>query len=125
MRKRLIFMAIGAVTTLCGSALATPPQLEVQAVAETGSMPKGVSLSPDGLHAYVTNFGQVDRKTIMVYDATTLTKTDQIDVPGMVVESVVSPDGATLYVSNFRRGSVQLIDLKTKSVTREIKTGEN
>jgi YVTN family beta-propeller protein len=88
-------------------------------------MPKGVSLSPDGLHAYVTNFGELNHKNVMVYDAKTLALTDTINVPGNVVESVLSPDGATLYVSNFRRGSVQFIDLKTKNVTHEIKTGEN
>ncbi len=106
-------------------AAADPPRMEVQAVERTGSMPKGVSLSPDGLHAYVTNFGELNHKNVMVYDAKTLALTDTINVPGTVVESVLSPDGATLYASNFRRGSVQFIDLATKTVTHELKTGEN
>jgi YVTN family beta-propeller protein len=119
-----LLSALG-VLTLGGQAAADPPRLEVQAVERTGSMPKGVSLSPDGAHAYVTNFGELNHKNVMVYDTKTLALTDTINVPGNVVESVLSPDGATLYVSNFRRGSVQFIDLQTKAVTHEIKTGEN
>ncbi|HVJ92257.1 MAG TPA: beta-propeller fold lactonase family protein [Labilithrix sp.] len=124
MKLRLLFStAFAVVLALAPGAAAQPPQLEVQAVAATGSMPKGVSLSPDGKHAYVTNFGQADRRNIFVYDAETLEHQATIDVPGNVVESVLSPDGATLYVSNFLRNSVQFIDLKTRKVTREIATG--
>ena len=114
-----------ALAILAGApaARAQPPRLEVQAVASTGSMPKGVSLSPDGKHAYVTNFGQANGKNIDVFDAETLVHEATINVPGNVVESVLSPDGATIYASNFLRNSVQFIDLETRRVTREIKTG--
>jgi YVTN family beta-propeller protein len=105
------------------SAEAQPPRLEVQAVAATGSMPKGVSLSPDGKHAYVTNFGQAGGKNIFVYDAETLAQEATIDLPGNVVESVLSPDGTTIYASNFLRNSVMFVDLKTRKVVREIPTG--
>jgi YVTN family beta-propeller protein len=102
---------------------AQPPRVEVQAVAATGSMPKGVSLSPDGKHAYVTNFGQSNGKNVDVFDAETLAHEATIDLPGNVVESVLSPDGTTLYASNFLRNSVMFVDLKTRKVTREIATG--
>jgi len=111
------------VALLTSSARARPPQLEVQGVAATGSMPKGVSLSPDGKHAYVTNFGQANGKNISIYDAATLGLEGVIDIPGIVVESVLSPDGTTIYASNFLRDSVQFVDLKTRKVTREIKVG--
>ncbi|MDB4941517.1 MAG: cell surface protein [Labilithrix sp.] len=104
-------------------ASAQPPLLEVQAVAPTGSMPKGVSLSPDGTRAYVTNFGQSNGKNIEIIDAVSLAPLGTIDLPGNVVESVLSPDGATIYASNFLRNSVQLIDVRSKRVTREIATG--
>lgn len=104
---------------------AQPPRLEVQAAAATGSMPKGVSLSPDGKHAYVTNFGQANGKNIDVYDVETLAHEATIDLPGNVVESVLSPDGTTIYASNFLRNSVQFIDLKSRRVTREIPTGQH
>jgi YVTN family beta-propeller protein len=112
-----------AATTVAGTASAQPPRLEVQAVAATGSMPKGVSLSPDGKHAYVTNFGQANGKNIDVFNADTLAHEATIDVPGNVVESVLSPDGTTIYASNFLRNSVQFIDLKSRKVTREISVG--
>jgi YVTN family beta-propeller protein len=116
-------LLLSSVASSGGSALAQPPRLEVQAVAATGSMPKGVSLSPDGKHAYVTNFGQANGKNIDVYDAETLAHEATIDLPGNVVESVLSPDGTTIYASNFLRNSVQFVDLKTRRVTREIPTG--
>lgn len=106
-----------------GAANAQPPRLEVQAVAATGSMPKGVSLSPDGKHAYVTNFGQANGHNIDIFDANTLAHEATIDVPGNVVESVLSADGSTIFASNFLRNSVQFIDLKSRRVSHEIPTG--
>lgn len=110
-------------SSLSAFAYAQPPRLEVQAVAETGSMPKGVSISPDGKHAYVTNFGQSNGKNIDVYDAETLAHESTIDVMGNVVESVLSADGKTIYASNFIRNSVQFIDLASRRVTKEITVG--
>jgi YVTN family beta-propeller protein len=86
-------------------------------------MPKGTILSQDGTKFYVTNFGQLNKKNITIYDSKTLALVDQIDVPGIVVESILSADGKMLYVSNFRRSSVMFIDLATKAVAQEIKTG--
>jgi YVTN family beta-propeller protein len=111
-------------TTLAAApAFATPPKLEVEEVEYAGSMPKGAVLSPDGARFYVTNFGQLDKKNVAVYDAKTLDLLETIDVPGIVVESVLSHDGRTLYLSNFRRSSVMFVDVASKRVTREIKTG--
>jgi len=123
--RRTLFSLIFALAASTASptiAGAQPPQLEVQAVAGTGSMPKGVSISPDGKHAYVTNFGQAESKNIDIYNADTLEHEATINIPGIVVESVLSPDGTTIYASNFSRNSVQFVDLKTKRVTREIPT---
>ena len=85
------------------SAHAEPPKVEVQEVAETGSMPKGALLSHDGKKFFVTNFGQLDKRNVTIYDAHTLALLDQIDVPGIIVESALSADGKTLFISNFRR----------------------
>ena len=123
MKRRFGAATAAALFALPAPARAQPPRLEVQAVAETGSMPKGVSISPDGKHAYVTNFGQSNGKNIDVFDAQTLAHETTIDVPGNVVESVLSPDGKTIYASNFLRNSVEFIDLASKRVTREITVG--
>ena len=110
-------------SALAAPAHAQPPRLEVQAVAATGSMPKGVSLSPDTKRAYVTNFGQSNGHNIEIVDAQSLAHLDTIDLPGNVVESVLSADGTTIFASNFIRNSVQFIDVKTKRVSKEIPTG--
>jgi YVTN family beta-propeller protein len=112
-----------AIFAFSATAGARPPQVEVQEVAETGVMPKGASVSPDGSRFYVTNFGQENTKNITIYDTQTLALLDTIHVPGIVVESVLSPDGKTIYASNFRRDSVQVIDVAAKKVVREISVG--
>src|SRR5579871_3633608 len=74
-----------------GSAEAFPPKIDVQSAAPTGSLPKGVTLSPDGRRLFVTNYGLKDHGNITVYDAADLKKLDTVDVPGVVVESAISP----------------------------------
>ncbi|MBX3185667.1 MAG: YncE family protein [Labilithrix sp.] len=123
MKKSLFLLGMTGILGAAAPASAEPPKIEVQEVEDTGSMPKGAMLSNDGKKFYVTNFGQLDKKNITIYDAHTLAPIGQIDVPGVIVESALSPDGKTLYVSNFRRSSVMFIDLATKSVSHEIKTG--
>jgi YVTN family beta-propeller protein len=123
MIRSLAVAALVSLSTLAGSALADPPKIELQEVADTGSMPKGVSLSPDGTRLFVTNFGMANGHNITIYDATTLAPLGAIDLPGVVVETVLSADGSTIFASNFTRDSVQLVDVKTKRVTREINVG--
>src|SRR5690348_8195958 len=106
MKKSLVFMGTLSLLVATASAHAEPPKVEVQEVAETGSMPKGALLSRDGKKFFVTNFGQLDKKNVTIYDARTLALLDQIDVPGIIVESALSVDGKTLFISNFRRSSV-------------------
>ena len=115
-------LALLATSLFAPAAAAKPPAVELLRRAETGSMPKGASLSPDGNTVYVTNFGQRNRNNITVLDAHTLAPKGRIDLAGNVVESVLSPDGKTLYVSNFGRNSVEFLDIATKAVTREVKT---
>lgn len=120
---RWLKWAIVMAAMLAAAPAVGAPRLEVQEVAETGSMPKGVTLTPDGTKLYVTNFGQRNGKNLSIYDAQTLAHLHDIDVPGIVVESVFSADGSILYASNFDRDSVQLIDTRTRRVTREIHVG--
>ena len=115
----------GAISLVSVGAVATPPVLAVHRGAETGAMPKGVSISPDGTRLYVTNYGQLDRLSVTVHDAQTLARVGRIDVPGIVVESAISPDGRTLYLSNFRRNSVQFVDVASRQVTREVRVGSH
>lgn len=118
-------LAITIALTVAPRAYAEPPKLEVQEVAATGSMPKGASLSRDGKKFFVTNFGQKDTKNVTIFDAHTLAILDQLDVPGIICESALSVDGATLFISNFSRNSVMFVDLASRKVTHEIQTEQH
>jgi len=104
---------------------APPPRLEVLSRIDTGSQPKGVSVSPDGSRVYVTIFGRPDRDNVWVYDARTMRRIGTVSFAGNAVESLPSPDGRTLYVTNFRRDRVEVIDTRSLEVTGEIEVGKN
>ncbi|MCA9605785.1 MAG: YncE family protein [Myxococcales bacterium] len=101
------------------------PELHVAARAATGVQPKSVNVSPDGRRVVVCNFGRPDRENVFVYDAETLERTGLVEFEGNAVESAFSPDGAVLYVSNFRRHVVEVIDFASLEVRSEIAVGTN
>jgi YVTN family beta-propeller protein len=113
------------VSLVAGSALAAAPRLEVLERIDTGSQPKGVSVSPDGSRLYVTIFGRPDRENVWVYDARTLRRVGTVSFAGNAVESLPSHDGRTLYVTNFRRNRVEVIDTRSLEVVDEIEVGKN
>ncbi len=93
--------------------------------AWTGSLPKAVLLSPDGERAYVTNFGRRGSRNVSVYRTADLEEVGQVDFEGNGVEMAVTGDGRTLYVSNFRRHLVEIIDTESLTVTAEVPVGKN
>lgn len=99
------------------------PRMSVVARARTGVLPKSVSVSPDGATVAVCNFGRPDVEGVYLYDAATLERIAEIPFSGNAVESVWSPDGKTLFVSNFRRDVVEVIDVPTRTVRAEVATG--
>jgi YVTN family beta-propeller protein len=121
--KRRSLAAAFVLALVPARALALAPELEVEEVADTASMPKGAVLSPDARRFYVTNFGMANGHNITVYDAASLDLVDTYNVPGIVVESAISSDGKTIYVSNFARNSVQVLDLATHKLRREFSAG--
>lgn len=102
------------------------PKLEVQEVEETGLWPKAAILSHDDKTLVVLNFGQLDKtKNITLYDADSLHAIGRIDIPHVVVEGALSRDDKTLFASSFWGHSVIFVDLTTKTVTHEVKTGNH
>jgi len=101
------------------------PRLTVAARARTGVQPKSVTVSPDGRRVVVCNFGRPDRDNVFVYDAETLSRVGAVSFEGNAVESAFSPDGRTLYVSNFRRHVVEVIDFATLEVRGEVEVGSH
>lgn len=125
MKKSGLFLVLAA-TCAAGLAGAKAPALSVSGMAETGSMPKAVVVSPDGKHLVVTNFGFWKTKNVYWYDPATLKKIDQTDFndkEGNAVEAVFSPDSKTVYVSNFNGNRIEVIDTATHKVTRSVDVG--
>lgn len=130
MRVRLGWLAAWLVAL--PTALAWAPAAAARAAdyvvtgsAWTGSQPKAVLLSPDGERAYVTNFGRRGTRNVSVYRTSDLEEIGQVDFEGNGVELVVTRDGGTLYVSNFHRGVVEIVDTATLTVTAEVAVGSN
>lgn len=136
----MVLHSLGAATLLAIALAAAPavaqrapifrtvrggPRLTVAARAPTGVLPKSVNVSPDGARVVVCNFGRPDRDNVFVYDAETLERTGVVSFEGNAVESAFSPDGTTLYVSNFRRHRVEVIDFASLEVRAEIEVGAN
>jgi len=101
------------------------PTLEITRRVRTGVQPKSIAMSPSGDRMYVCNFGLAGRRNVYVYDTTTLEKVGRIDFPGNAAEATVSPDGATVYVSNFGRSRIEVVDAATLEVTQQITVGSN
>ncbi len=108
---------------------AVPPKMEVKWKrrfrAKTGSLPKGVVLTPDGKEAWVTNFGFKGRRNITVFDAATGKVKKEIYLRGRAVELAFSPDGKKAYASNFDTGRLMIIDANTYKLKKTVRVGTN
>ena len=124
----MLLVRVGLVSflsLLAVPAFAAPPRLEVLERIDTGSQPKGVSVSPDGSRIYVTIFGRPHHDNVWVFDARSLQRIGTVSFQGNAVESLSSHDGRTLYVSNFRRNRIEVIDTQSLQVENEIEVGKN
>jgi YVTN family beta-propeller protein len=77
---------------------------------DTGELPRGLQLSPDGKRAYITNFGD---RTLSVVDTITNSVATTFDVPGHPEAVAVSPDGERIYVGGYWSGAVAVISVPT------------
>ncbi len=101
------------------------PSMEITRRVRTGVQPKSIAMSPSGDRLYVCNFGLAGRRNVWVYETAGLEQVGRIDFPGNAAEATVSADGSTVYVSNFARAMIEVVDAKTLKVTDEIKVGNN
>lgn len=117
-------MALVAATDDTSSVMALPPGASVE-LANTGSAttaaPSGVSLSPDGIRAYVTNNAA---GTVTVIDTATNTSVGApITVGTNPTEVVLNSDGSRLYVANRGSNSVSVINTANNTVVKTIAVG--
>ena len=120
--RRLVPLPVLAALLFAAPAAARAPRYRVVETATTYSLPKAVLLANGRAR---TNFGRRDTKNVSIYRTDTMEETGVIEFEGNGVEMVITRDGSTLYVSNFRRGMVEVIDLATNTVTAEIEVGAN
>jgi YVTN family beta-propeller protein len=87
--------------------------------------PHEIALSPDGSEAYVTDYFD---NTVQIIDTATDTVTGSFVVPVANPAAVYplgsmafSPDGGTLYITNF--GNISVVDTATDTVTATIPVG--
>lgn len=89
----------------------------------TGIMPKGVSVSADGTRVFVTNFGRKRGQNLDVFDAKSLDHRRSVDYDGNSIESLPSPDGKTLYLTNLYGFLVQALDTGTWAQRWSVRVG--
>jgi YVTN family beta-propeller protein len=119
-------VAAAAATEIAGDAPPSPARtLREVGRVDTGSMPKGVSLSPDGATLAVTNFGLPRGRSVELFDAGSLERRASVSLGGNAVETIWSPDGATLYVTDFRNAQVAFIDTARWTVRARVRVKAN
>ena len=91
--------------------------------AFTGSQPKGVSVTPDGSKVFVTNTGYHNHKNVTRFDPSNLKTVVEASFKGNAIESMVSPAGDVLWVSNFYHHEVLELDTDTLKVKRRFEVG--
>lgn len=135
--KKIETLLAAALLLLAGMSAATTPapvdkgsqDIEVTWTerfhVKTGSLPKGVVLTPDETRAWVTNFGHDRGHNITVFDAADGKVIKQISFPGRAVEIAFSKDGSKAYISNFDTGRLMEMDAQTGKTTRQVKVGTN
>lgn len=102
----------------------------VVATITVGTQPYGIAVTPDGSHVYVANEGYgTDLGSISVIDTSTNTATTptnlsytggEISIP---IGIAVTPNGASVYVTNFGTDTVAVIATATNTVTATIPVG--
>ena len=126
----VVTSAVLAGASVSPIAIAKAPELKVTQHAITGSMPKAVTVSPDGKKLVVTNFGNWGKHNLWWYDPSTLKFIDETNFGGKkkgeegnAVESVFSPDSKLLYVSNFVENKLMVVDAETHAVIKAVDVG--
>jgi YVTN family beta-propeller protein/VCBS repeat-containing protein len=102
-------------------------QLGITDAIPVGSDQRGIVLTDDGAYAYVSNIGS---QSVSVIDTSTNTVVETItDGFYYPVGMALSPDGSTLYTSNWgdggSRSPLTVIDTATNTVVGSISAGHN
>ena len=90
--------------------------------APSGSMPKGLTMSPDGRRVFAANMGRRDRRTLTIYQSVPFTLERELDFEGSAIELTPSHDGRHLYFTNKKKaGYLDVVDLETLELLQHIR----
>ena len=101
--------------------IATATNTVEAATIAAGIDPVGIAITPDGLHAYVTNFDTAG--TVSVIATTTNTVEATIPVGGFPIAVAVTPDSKHAYVANQSSNNVSVIRTATNTVVATVPVG--
>ncbi len=88
----------------------------------SGSMPKGLTSSPDGQRVFAANMGRRNRRTISVYTAAPFSLERELDYEGSAIEIVPSADEKALYFTNKNKaGYLEVVDLETFELLHHVR----
>ncbi len=91
----------------------------VQTVPSTGAANR-LKITPDGKYVFVSD---MSGKELLVIEAATRKEYKRISLPSSSEGLLMTPDGSRAYTTLNMRDAVAVIDLKTMTVTGEVKTG--
>lgn len=94
-------------------------QKVVQTLPSTKSANR-LKFTPDGKYVLVSDLGSNE---MLMLDATTRTEYKRIQLDGNSEGILVAPDGTRAYTTLNSRDAVAVIDLKTMTLSGEVKTG--
>jgi len=95
----------------------------VTARADVNNGAYAVAVTPDGKFAYATNFDVYG--TVTVTDTATNLVVSTITVGSYPLGIFITPDGTSAYVANYLDGTVSVIDIASKTVSKTIAVGPN
>jgi len=82
-----------------------------------GGRPEGLALARGGAELWV---GDLSAPRLQVYDSATGAKLGEAAIDPVAIRVVTSPDGGTIATSNVAAGTISLVDVATRKVTRTL-----
>lgn len=86
--------------------------------APAGKEVEGIAVTKDGSEVWASVRGE---DKVMIFDATTLEKLDEIEVGKFPIRIIVSPDGKHMVTSNLMDGTVSVLGVESRKVERTIR----
>lgn len=84
----------------------------------TGGQPEGIALARGGAELWV---GDLSTPRVQVFDTATGAKLGEVAIDPVAIRVATTPDGMTVVTSNIGSGTISVIDVRSRRVTRTIR----